>query len=333
MLLKPEEFSQELQKGAVGPLYCLYGEEPYLVERAVKRLLDLALPPEGRDFNLALFYGKECKGEEVADAVQTFPMFADRRVVVVKRCNELTAAAQEALLTVVQNPVATSCLILQGEKIDQRTKFFGEFKKNGVLVEFKRPYENQLGPIVRDELSSHGKRIEPAAADLLVGYVGSNLQELASQVEKVATFVADRPTVTVADVRAIVSDTKVDSVFELCNSFGNRDLAGAMRRLHTILRDGEAPLMLLNMLTRHLRQLWQIRECLDQRLSSAEIEKRLGIRSFFLKGLLTQAKNFDGERYRQMFERLFELDLAMKSSGGEPALLLEFFLLEYCRER
>lgn len=333
MQLKPEEFSQELQKGAVGPLYCLYGEEPYLVERAVKRLLDLALPPEARDFNLTLFYGKECKGEEVADAVQTFPMFADRRVVVVKRCGELSTTALERLLPVVQSPVATSCLILQGEKVDGRLKFFAEFKKAGVLVEFKRPYENQLGPIVRDELASHGKRIEPAAADLLVGYVGANLQELASQAEKVATFAADRPTVTVADVRAIVSDTKVDSVFELCNSLGNRDLAGAMRRLHTILRDGEAPLMLLNMLTRHLRQLWQIRECLDQRLAPPDIEKKLGIRSFFLKGLLAQARNFDGERYRQLFERLFELDLAMKSSGGNPAQLLEYFVLEVCGVR
>ena len=123
MQLKPEEFSQELQKGTVGSLYCLYGEEPYLVERGVKRLMDLALPPDARDFNLAIFYGKECKGEEVADAVQTFPMFADRRVVLVKRCSELSAAALEALLPVVQNPVATSCLILQGEKVDQRLKF------------------------------------------------------------------------------------------------------------------------------------------------------------------------------------------------------------------
>ena len=333
MLLKPEEFNQSLQKGETGPLYCLYGEEPYLVERAAKRLLDLALPPDARDFNLSVFYGKECKGEEVADAVQTFPMFADRRVVVVKRCGELSAAALERLLPVVQSPVPTSCLILLGEKVDGRLKFFAEFKKAGVLVEFKRPYENQLGPIVREELAAHGKRIEPAAVDLLIGYVGTNLQELASQVEKVTTFIADRPTVTVADVRAIVSDTKVDSVFELCNAVGSRDLASALRRLHTLLRDGEAPLMLLSMLTRHVRQLWQIRECLDQRLAPPEIEKKLGIRSFFLKGLLAQARNFDGERYRQMFERLFELDLAMKSSGGSPAQSLEYFLLEVCGDR
>jgi DNA polymerase III subunit delta len=43
-------------------------------------------------------------------------------------------------------------------------------------------------------------------------------------VEKVATFVGARETITLADVREIASDTKVDSIFELTDSIGKRDL-------------------------------------------------------------------------------------------------------------
>ena len=71
--------------------------------------------------------------------------------------------------------------------------------------------------------------------------------------EKVATYVGSRDTIKVADIREIVSDTKVDSIFELTDSIGRKDLGKALRNLNTILRDGEAPLMVLAMLTRHFR--------------------------------------------------------------------------------
>src|SRR4051812_19949231 len=101
--MKPEEFNRFVEKGDVGPLFLLYGDEPYLVERAVKKLLDRAIDPGFRDFNLDVFYGNECKGEDVFGASQTLPMFAERRVVLVKKGGDLSAAAQETLLPYLQN--------------------------------------------------------------------------------------------------------------------------------------------------------------------------------------------------------------------------------------
>ncbi len=328
--MKPEEFDRVVRGGDVGPLYYLYGEEQYLVDRGVRRLLERVVSPETRDFNLTVFYGNECKGDEIVEAAQTFPMFADRRVVLVKKGGELSAAALEVLTSYVAAPSPSTCLIFQGDKADQRKKFFTELKKNGELVEFKRPYENQLGSFIAEEAASRGKKVEPAAAALLSYFVGTNLQELVSQLEKVATFVGDRNTIKIDDIRTIVSDTKVDSVFELANSLGERDLAKCLRCLHTILRDGEAPLMVLAVLTRHFRQLWLVRELLEKKETPQEIGRQTGIHPYFLKGMTGQARKYSLDDFRLVFEQLFVTDLALKTSAGKPSLLMENLVMAIC---
>ncbi|ACM20527.1 DNA polymerase III, delta subunit [Geotalea daltonii FRC-32] len=328
--MKPDEFTRAVDKGSIAPFYYLYGDEPYLIEKGVKRLLDRIVSADFRDFNFNIFYGNECKGEEIFSAAQTLPMFADRRAILVKKSQDLSAAALDVLLTYLQNPSPTTCLIFQGEKIDQRKKFFAEIKKSDCLVEFKRPYENQLGAFIREEIKACGKRIDPAAADLLAYMVGNNLQELASQIEKVVTYCGGRDSILMDDIKAVVSDTKVDTVFELADAVGEKDPTKAMRTLYTILRDGEAPLMLLAMLARHFRQLWRVRELMDRRVSSAEIGKSAGINPYFLKKVMDQARNYRTAELKVIFERLLELDSALKTSGGKPAALLERFTMEVC---
>jgi DNA polymerase-3 subunit delta len=328
--MKPEDFNRSVEKGEFAPLYLIYGEEPYLVERAVKKLLERAVDPGFRDFNLNVFYGNECKGEEVFGAAQTLPMFAELRAVLVKKGGELSAGAMEILLSYLQDPCPTTCLVLQAEKIDGRKKFFAEFKKRGELLEFKRPYENQLGPYVRDEVRSAGKKIDAAAAELLGYLVGNNLQELVSQIEKLCTYCGKQETIGVAEVKAIVSDTKVENVFEFTDALGSKETGKALGMLVSLLQDGEAPLRILGAVSRHYRQLWQVRELLDRKTPSSELAKAAGINPYFLKKVTDQARNYKVSEPKAVFERMLELDLAFKS-GGREAALFERFVMDVCK--
>jgi DNA polymerase III subunit delta len=328
--MKPEDFNRSVEKGELSPLYLLCGDEPYLVERAVKKLMDRAVDPGFRDFNLNIFYGNECKGDEVFGAAQTLPMFAERRVVLVKKGGDLSAGALEVLLPYLQDPSPSTCLILQAEKVDGRKKFFAEFKKRGELIEFKRPYENQLGPYVRDEVRAAGKKIDADAAELLAYLVGNNLQELVSQIEKLCVYCGKKELIGVAEVKAIVSDTKVESVFEFTDALGAKDLSRALRMLTTLLGDGEAPLRILGAVARHYRQLWQVRALLDRKIPSGDLAKAAGINPYFLKKVTDQARNYKVSELKLVFERMLELDLAFKSGGREDALF-ERFVMEACK--
>jgi DNA polymerase-3 subunit delta len=133
-----------------------------------------------------------------------------------------------------------------------------------------------------------------------------------------------------ADIREIVSDTKVDSIFELTDAVGGKDLGKALRNLNTILRDGEAPLMVLAMLTRHFRQLWRVKELCVKGVPSQEIGKAAGINPYFVKGILEQTRNYRISEFKGIFERFFEIDYALKTSGGKPVNLMECLIMDIC---
>jgi DNA polymerase-3 subunit delta len=205
-----------------------------------------------------------------------------------------------------------------GEKIDQRKKFFAELKKRDALVEFKRPYENQLPAFIRQEAEARGKRMDSDAAAMLAALSGSGLRELSSQVDKLCAFVGERERITARDVKEAGSDTRIDSVFEFPNALGSRDIPRALRVLTTILRDGESPIMLVGAIARHFRQLWSIRQLLTKRMPAADVQRSTGVAPFFFKGMSEQASKFDNDDYRQIFQQLHEADLALKG-GGDTA--------------
>lgn len=47
-----EKVLLDLKKGKVAPCYLLYGEEEYLIQEALRDILDLLVPPSDRDFGL-----------------------------------------------------------------------------------------------------------------------------------------------------------------------------------------------------------------------------------------------------------------------------------------
>ncbi len=318
-------------KTAEVPLVCfLYGDEPFLVERAASALLERAIDPSLKDFNFNQYYGTDSKGTDILDAAQTLPMFADRRAVLVKRADQLKADACEQLLPYLKNPCPTTCLIMTGGKIDLRKKFFQEIKKLGYLSEHKKLYDNKLSGFIQEEAQRQGLRIERSAADMLAFLIGNNLQELCSQIEKLAVFAGQRTQITQDDVTAIASSSKAYSIFECARHLGMRDLQGALRSLTALLRNGEEVPMMIGALARHFRQLWRVRELSDRKVAKADIAREAGIAPFFLDEMLQQAKNFNRNGLRDIFDELYRCDCASKSGGGQPSTLMQGLAVRIC---
>lgn len=328
--MTPQEFETSLKKGIIPTVCFLYGEEQFLVERAVNMLLGKAIDPSLKDFNFNVFFGNESKGIDIIDAAQTLPMFAERRAVLVKRAEQLKADALEVMLPYIKNPSPGTCLLLTGTKIDQRKKIFLEFKKLGVLVEYKCFYDNKLAGFIQSESVAQGKPIEAAAAELLAALIGNNLQELSSQIEKLVVYAGTKARITVDDVRVIASSSKAFTAFELAKFLGLRDVQNSIRSLDALFLNGEEAPMMIGALTRHFRQLWRVRELLDKKMAQADIGRDLSINSFFLGDIITQARNFPRRELKRIFDEFYRCDVASKTGGGQPYTLLHGLTMGIC---
>src|SRR5437879_9608738 len=91
--LTPDSLLRSLKKGAppsgaLGLAYLLYGDEDVLKDEAIRALLDAAVPA-GRDFNVDTRYAPDLTPESLDVLVNTPPMLAERRAVVIRGVEQL----------------------------------------------------------------------------------------------------------------------------------------------------------------------------------------------------------------------------------------------------
>ncbi len=75
---------EQIKSGKIYPVYLLHGEETYLIEDTLDKMIELLVPDNTRSFNLDIFSSPEVSVDEILSLANTYPVMAQRRVVVVK---------------------------------------------------------------------------------------------------------------------------------------------------------------------------------------------------------------------------------------------------------
>ena len=328
---EPATLNQRLDRKEVGPLYLLTGEETFMIDEALGKIKDVVLADGLADFNLNVFYASDCSAQDIRDAVETLPMMASRRLVIVKQAQDLTASELETLTPLIEQPVDSSVLVLVASKADMRKKFFKLYENKGFVVKYVRPFENQLGPWIGYIAKKYEKTLTPEAVEVMKEWVGANLTEINNEMAKVSQFVGERAEINVEDIRAVVSKSRVETVFELVNCMGRGDCAGSFVHLANLLDNGQNEVGVLAMAIRHFRILLLCQEALKEGLSQPQIASRAGVHGFFIKEYIEQARKQESRQLMQIYDVLLDTDRALKSNPLSSHLWLENFVLQACR--
>ena len=326
--MTPDALQQAIKSQNVPPVLFLYGSEPFLQQEVLKQLENSVLSPGSEDFNRHVFHAKGLAVDQVLEAALTFPAFAERRLVIVKEAHSLTTADFDALFEYIQEPAPETCLVFSAEKIDSRRKFFQSLKKTGALVEFKPLNDRQIPGFIRRYLDGLGFTVTEDAIGLFVSRIGNGLQEVMTELEKLSLYVGSPRLIDTPDVQAVVSNVRAENIFAIGNAVGCQDAGKALTLGRHLVADGEAPLKILSLLSRHYRQLWKARELQVEGRSPAEIAKGAGVPPFVVDGLISQCRRYSRVDFRRAFSLFVEADLAMKSSGSQPEVVLENLLLQ-----
>ena len=213
-----ESIAREINAGVFKPVYFLMGEESYYIDRLADLLVSKALRPEERDFNLITLYGADVVIDNVLDAAKGFPMGAPRLVVLVKEAQNIKD--YERLEYYLKQPQVSTILVFcyKNGTIDRRKKGIALLGKVGVLFESKRLYDSQLPFFINAYLASKQRKIEPAALQLLIEYVGADLNRMAAELDKLCLSVA-----------AIIGVSKEYNLYELQDALAQKDVLKAYK--------------------------------------------------------------------------------------------------------
>lgn len=225
-----ESIAQEINAGVFKPVYFLMGEESYYIDRLADLLVSKALRPEERDFNLITLYGADVVIDNVLDAAKGFPMGAPRLVVLVKEAQNIKD--YERLEYYLKQPQVSTILVFcyKNGTIDRRKKGIALLGKVGVLFESKRLYDSQLPSFINAYLASKQRKIEPAALQLLIEYVGADLNRMAAELDKLClSSPSTALSISVASVAAIIGVSKEYNLYELQDALAQKDVLKAYK--------------------------------------------------------------------------------------------------------
>jgi DNA polymerase-3 subunit delta len=222
-----------LKHGAPRPVYYLHGTEDVLKDEAIRALLDRAVAPDARAFNLDVRYAVEVDPERFDTLVNTPPMFAPPRAVVLRALDDVKrgSALHKALLAYLAAPNPTTLLVL----VQGAGEPDPDLARGSVTVGMEPLPESRVARWVTHRAAALGVTLEPEAQELLRDVTGSDLQQLATELEKLAALAAGRP-VTAADVTAAVGVRRGETIKDLVGAALARRAPEAAALLEPVLR-------------------------------------------------------------------------------------------------
>ena len=319
----PASIEAAVKRGDIAPIYCFSGER-FLVDSAAAavRAGVLALAGAAAPFNHDTYDLKESGLASALGTARTLPMMAKRRLVVGKAIDDVKAAELEPLVAYIEDPNPSTCLLLIADKVDVRLKAFSAMRKRGFLHVFAPLRDNALAGWLRTEAKSRGIDIKPDAAGALATLAGPDLGRLAQALEQLAIYVGGERAIGVDDVEDLVAETREHAVFELTKAIGMGDVPRALALCTNMLRNREPPLKIQFMLARQVRQIWRAKELAAAGASRGDIAAGVGINPYFLDDVLVPAKRMSRAALERALERLYQADLAVKTSRVDPEIAL-----------
>lgn len=321
------QLESALKQQGPQPLYLVVGEDDLLRDSALAAIKQATLG-EGGEFNYELFYGDEASGIDIRNSVAAVPVFAERRLVVVKGAEKLTARESEALLDCVNDPVNSTTLVFVSSKLDGRLKFSQALTRAAVMVDCAPLRDTQVPSWIACEAKRLGLRLEEAAAHVLHESYGASLYGIRRELEKLASYVPPDRSVTPDDVHLLRGMDPGASVFDLTRAIAEGRRERVLSILARNLEAGESPLRILGSLAWQYRRLWKVKESLANGGREGEVARSLRMDPWKVRSFLDR---FSEPHLRSALQLFFETDGKLKGgSGSRPSMVLERLLLTLC---
>jgi DNA polymerase-3 subunit delta len=221
-----------LKTRAFDPVYYFFGEDDFLKGAAVRNLVDAAVDPATRDFNLEQRRAGEVDAESLDVLLGTPPMLADRRVVVLRDVDKLKKDARAQLDRHLKRPASDTVLLLvapAGAKTDKG------LSDRSTAVEFAPlSADRVLKWLHHHATTTLDRTITAGAAALLIEAVGADLAQLAVELDKLASF--SDATIDEDAVAAIVGVRRGESVSDLLDAIAAKDIRTALSLVTGVLQ-------------------------------------------------------------------------------------------------
>jgi DNA polymerase-3 subunit delta len=214
--------------------YFIWGEDDYQKDDAIRQLIEAALDPGARDFNLDTRRSGEIDAETLGVLLSTPPMMAERRVIVLRDVGALKKDARKVLDQYLKSPAPDLLLLMTGAA---GSKADTALSASSTSLQFDPLTGDRIPRWITHRVTSElGLTITEPAIELLQAAVGSDLHQLAGELDKLASYIEGHSQeIGEEAVAAVVGVRRGETQADLLDAVADRNAARALGLISHVL--------------------------------------------------------------------------------------------------
>ena len=264
-----------LKRGVSAPVYYLTGGEELLKQEIVALILEKAVEPADRDFNLDTRAAGDLDGESFHTLVETPPMLAERRAVLINNLEQWRKNARvwHVVRQYLANPSPTTVLVLTDGPSEKPRK---DIAQRAVHIAVQALSPDRLRRWIAVRAKGEGIELTDEAAEHLQNAVGADLSVLAMEIEKLAAAASSEARMEANEVAALVGVRRGETLQDWVGAVVGRDMPRAIAMLDVVLATaGATGVRMVSALGTGLIGVRLARALLDRGLRPTQVQSAL----------------------------------------------------------
>lgn len=308
-----------------------YGQDTYRSFWELKSTIEDLKKKYPKETDLERYDAKKIDFRGFQDGLQAVSFFSKKKIIILTNVFSTPLFKQEIFNFLKKKKDLEENILFYEEELNEKDKFLYFFKNNFQVKEFK-PLEGQkLKEWIVKEFNKYQVEISSEIPGALARFIGNNLWQLSNEIKKIATFkfnIRKKEKVTLEDV-ALLTESKIETdIFVTIDAFSAKDKKNALRLIHNHLEKGDSPLYLLSMLKFQIGNLLVVKDLIEKQMSFSHILAKSNLHPFVVKKNWRLSQKFTLGQLKQIYQKIFKLELKIKTGKIDPVLALDILIAE-----
>ncbi len=308
-------------------LILLYGEDSYRSRQKLKEIIGQYQTKHRTGLNLVRFREEDLDFSQVKEKVESVSMFDEKKLIILENIFENKSFLGEFSEYVKKNKLKQNQDIIL--VIHQEGKLaITPFKSWLTMFEEFKPLSGAyLVNWLKKEAARQKIAISLDALKKLVSYSDNDLWQINNQLNKLASYRAGQP-INEEDIDLLVGPKIEVNIFKTLDALAQRDKKTALKLLHEHLNQGENEIYLLTMFIYQLRGLLKLKDLISRGTPYHTLAKKSGLHPYAVKKNWSVLQNFSLDQLKRIYQRLLEIDLAIKKGRLDGPTALDLLVAE-----
>lgn len=318
----------DIKSGNYKKVYLICGEEEYLKLNYKNQFIRAVAGDD--TMNLGIYEGKNFDVNEVIDTAETFPFFAERRLIVMEDTGLFKSGGEELAEYMSEIPDSTIFLFVE-QNVDKRSKMYKAVKANGYICEISRQTEKDLSLWAARIFAKDGKKITNADMSYLIANVGTDMEVLSREIEKLISYDLNKEIISKEDIDAVCVKQLNGRIFDMVDAISVKNQKKTLDCYYELIAEKEPPMRILFMVARQFHLILQAKDLSARGMSKDQIAQTMGVQGFIATKSIRQSRNFSVAELKSALTESVQTEEMIKKGLMDENIGVEMLLIKYSR--